>query len=290
VGRDDPLDQAVGAILRLVERERGFRPEGYSQEFLEGRLRARAANAGAPDLDSYLLLLGSAGPELDRLVEGLTVQVSDFFRDPVAFEYLAEFVLPGLLSARGSAGGGGIRAWSAGCAAGEEPYSLAILLHDLAARLERSPGATIFATDVDERSLGKGREGVYPESALANVRQGLVPGSFRREGRLFRVAPEIARSVAFSRHDLLDPRTPVPSDSVFGTFDLVLCRNVLIYFEPESVHRVSERLFHSLADGGHLLLGRTESLPEPWSSRLRRVTDCCALYRKDPSVQIGSPR
>jgi chemotaxis methyl-accepting protein methylase len=242
---------------------------------------------GAAGLAAYLRLLQEDPAELGALVEALTVKVSSFFRDPLAFEHLAELVLPELLARKAAARDPSLRLWSAGCATGEEPYSLAILVHEALRREPSPPAVTILATDLDERALARARAGRYPASALANVRHGLVAAAFEPDGDGFRVADHLARAVTFAVHDLLDPRAGAPAESVFGSFDLVLCRNVLIYFEPAWQEFACERLYRSLAPGGHLLLGRTESLPGPWAGRFRRAPGLRALHRKPARAPAG---
>ncbi len=196
------------------------------------------------------------------------------------FEYLGEFVLPSLLAGKAGGGGPPIRIWSAGCASGEEAYSIAILLREAGRGEIPPPEVTLFATDIDEKALARGREALYPGSAVENVRHGLLESSFSREGDSFRVVPAIASAVRFSVHDVLDPRTASPAESVFGTFDLILCRNLLIYFEPDHQEIVFGKLYRSLAEGGYLVLGRTESLAERWRGRLQRVNESLPVYRK----------
>ncbi len=270
----------LAEVLDFVRRARRFDPSGYCLPILAGRVDDRIAAAGAGGYGNYLHLLEASPGELDRLVEALTLKVSSFFRDPLVFEILGEAVLPSLLVERSEAAEPGLRIWSAGCSNGEEPYSVALLLHDLARRVRRPVDATIFATDVDEIALARGREALYSRESLANVRLGLLESSFAKEGELYRVIPEIAGTVRFSLHDLAGAGTAAPAESVFGSFDLVLCRNVLIYFEAGLQQRVFERLCRSLAPGGYLLLGPAERLSGPWAGRLRHVDGCVGLYRR----------
>jgi chemotaxis methyl-accepting protein methylase len=270
----------IQAILEFVRTARGFDAAGYCLAVLATCVQSRLAATGVAGDGEYLRLLATAPAELDLLVAALTIKFSSFFRDPLAFDYLHESLLPALLTEKAAAGDGGLRVWSAGCAHGEEPYSLAILLHDLARHYPAAAEAILFATDRDEPALALARTAIYPAASLANVRHGLLATAFAPEGESFRVLPAIAGRVRFSVHDLLNRRSAAPAESVFGSFDLILCRNVLIYFEPSYQSFICEQLYRALAAGGCLLLGRTETLPSPWSRRLRRVTDCCALYRK----------
>jgi chemotaxis methyl-accepting protein methylase len=268
---------------------RGFESAGYCPAVLEARIGSRLSAVGVAGYDDYLRVLETSKIELDFLAEALTIKVSSFFRDPFVFEYLNEFVLPAILAEKAATGDRSVRIWSAGCANGEEPYSIAILLHELIRRENFIPEVAIFATDIDEKALGRGREALYAAAGLDNVRRGLLKSSFLREGDLFRVLPAIARTVGFSRHDMLDQRTASPAESVFGTFDLILCRNLLIYFLPDYQEIIFGKLHRSLAAGGYLLLGRTETLPESRRGCLYRVNECTPLYRK-PARGGGSWR
>lgn len=273
-------DHGLRDILEFARAERGFESAGYCPSVMETRVQSRLAAAGVSGHQDYLQLLRSSPCELDLLIEALTLKVSSFFRNPVAFEYLREAVLPAILMKKAARGEKCVRVWSAGCACGEEPYSVALLLHALALGQHRAAEATLFATDIDEKALARGREALYPAESLASVPYGLATTCFQREGDHFRLLPSVARAVSFSAYDMLDRRTNSPADSVFGTFDLILCRNLLIYFQPEYQDIIVGKLYRSLAVGGYLLLGQTEMLPEEWQGRLRRVTDCCRLYRK----------
>jgi chemotaxis methyl-accepting protein methylase len=276
---------ACATILELVRRTRGFDASGYCPEVLASRIQNRFELTGAASLAAYLRRLQDGPGELDALVEALTVKVSSFFRDPLAFEVLAEQVLPELLARKAAARDRNLRIWSAGCATGEEPYSVAILLQELLRRAASPPAVTLLATDLDPRALERARAARYAEAALANVRRGQFAEAFEPIGDGFRVAAPIAGAVTFAVHDLLDHRGGAPAESVFGSFDLVLCRNVLIYFEPAWRELACERIFASLAIGGFLLLGKSESLPGPWARRFRREAVLSSLFRKPSREQ-----
>ncbi len=281
-GPEEPGSAGLRQVLEFVRLSRAFDSTGYCLSVIEKRVEGRLRATGASGYEGYLRLLESSPAELGVLVESLTIKVSSFFRNPLAFEYLGERILPAIFAAKERSGDRSFRAWSAGCAGGEEPYSLAILLRELGRRRNLDLDIAIFATDVDEKALARGREALYPARSLENVRQGLVSSAFTCEGGSFRVTPEVAGPVRFSVHDMLDRRTAAPAESVFGTFDLILCRNLLIYFDAGSQEIIFRKLYRALADGGYVVLGRTETLSGVWQGRLRRVTDCCSLYRKTP--------
>ncbi len=277
----------ISDILEHVRSARGFDAVGYCTAVMETRVQSRLSATGKNSYGDYLRFIETSPVELDFLVEALTIKVSSFFRDPLAFEYLGECILPALLAEKAASSDRTLRVWSAGCANGEEPYSVAILLHDLTRRDNHRMDTTIFATDIDEKALANGREAIYSAASLANVRRGLLETSFERQGEYFHVLPAIARMVRFSVHDMLDRRTASPAESVFGTFDLILCRNLLIYFQRDCQDVICEKLYRSLAAGGYLLLGRAESIAEPCQASFRRASDCCSIYQRP--IRSGKP-
>ncbi|MGC8667580.1 MAG: CheR family methyltransferase [Chthonomonadales bacterium] len=210
------------------------------------RARARAQRFRLTDLDDYCRLLEGSPQERAAFLDSLTPNVSEFFRDPSCWAWLAEHVLPGLLGA-----GRALKLWSAGCASGAEAYSLAMLLEDL------SPGVPHFllATDVDRQVLNCAAEGIYCSHDLRYVprqyRDWLLPCE---EG--LAVAPGIRRRVTFAPHDLL-------ADPFEEDFDFIACRNVLIYFSDDAKNRIYERFSAALALGGVLFLGLAERLRDP---------------------------
>jgi chemotaxis methyl-accepting protein methylase len=183
---------------------------------------------------------------------------SEFFRDPLVFAFLEERILPNLLFRRRSPAGREIRVWSAGCAAGQEAYSVALLCRELSQRMEDAPPFRIFATDLSETQIALARAGSYSAPDVRNVTQQRLWRWFDRQGEAWVVRPELRALVDFSAHDLLDLRVTSPAASIFGDFDLVLCCNQLMYFRPECTRRVLQKLKRSLAPGGWLVTGDAE--------------------------------
>ncbi len=138
-----------------------------------------------------------------------------------------------------------------------------------------------FATDLDSGALADARKALYPLSSVENLKYRLLAKYFTPEGTSFRLIPEIKELVTFSLHDMLDKRRGVPPESVFGNFDLVLCRNLLIYFNAEYQERIFERLHHALADRGYLVLGEAEAPAMTQHRRFKRVFEFGPVYRKD---------
>ncbi len=230
------------ALPRLRLRWPGFR---RVRRQVCRRVAARVRELGLVDLDAYRTLLEARPAEWDELDRLCRITISRFHRDRAVWEALAGEVLPAL--------GPSPRAWSAGCASGEEPYTLA-LLGEL----------RIVATDVDETVLRRARAGAYGASSLKELKPELLERGFVRQGARWRIRPEVAARVTFLRHDV---RGGAPD----GPFDVVLCRNLAFtYFDEELQREVAATLAAALRPGGALVLGAHERLPEgaagfePW--------------------------
>ncbi len=256
---EDDDEAGFAALLAQVEREHGFRVGSYKQRCLRRRVAVRMRATGAHTFADYARALAGDAGEYERLLDVLTINVTRLFRDWEAWATLDARVLEPL-HARGAAP----RAWSAGCASGEEPYSLAALLHARAERagtLGDAPPGRVLGTDVDRASLAAAADGSYGEAAFADTPPELrsryfraLPGPASPGGPLARVAPELRALTTFARHDLL--RDPAPD----GPWDLIACRNVVIYFDRDSQEALFERFHGALAPGGVLFLGKVETL------------------------------
>lgn len=279
-------------ILSVLKQQRGLDFSGYRPDMIGRRIALRMQAAGLTRADDYCAYLRENPGELDRLLDCLTIKVSRFFRNPLVFEYLARLVLPPMFQARIQGKDHSLRVWSAGCSLGEEAYSLAILLRELLRREDMSVSPLVFGTDIDASALEQAEKGIYPVESLKEVKLGLFKRYFTQvkdqeartvEGSVsdrFRISPEIRELVFFSHYDILRPGTWAPPESVYGGFDLISCRNMLIYFQPDTQHRVFAKLYQALAPGGCLVLGESESPPQAFQHRFVRYCSCCRIYRK----------
>lgn len=225
----------------------GLSPPALKRRNIRRRITRRMESLGVHDLRAYLSLLRAVRSEQEAVGALLTVTVSRFFRNREVFESVAREVLSPLV-VRGKPAS----AWSAGCASGEEAFTLRILWDNLPGR---KPDLSILATDIDEECLRRAGEGLYPESSLREV-PGKISGKyFREDGGRYRLREDIVRSVVFRKHDLLREAPP-------GKFDLVLCRNAAFtYFAVPRRVAIAAAIASSIPPGGCLVLGRTERLP-----------------------------
>jgi chemotaxis protein methyltransferase CheR len=263
---------AFEALKELLLRQRGFDLEAYKERCILRRLMLRARSRGHEGLgDYYRELLHDPG-EVDNLFHYLTIHVTQFLRNPGAFRYLRSRILPQLAAA--GRPDQMVRIWSAGCASGEEPYTMAILMKDL----EREGGEPIshhiYATDVDDASLQKAHRGMYARDALRSLAREEVERWFvPAEGGLFRVRDELRRNVTFRHADILN-------DAPARRQNLVLCRNLLIYLSRGEQERVLLRLAAALAPGGYMLLGKAESLIGRNRNHFSTVSPTERIYQK----------
>ena len=248
----------------------GLDPKAHRRRGLRRRVVRRMESLGIREYSAYLdRIRRDAGEEV--VLRGLlTVTISRFFRNARLFRALGETVLP-LLAARGEP----VRVWSAGCASGEEAYSVRIAWEEMEGE---KPPIALVGTDIDDEVLSRTSQGVYPESSLREVPRDLRRKYFApsREPPGVILDERIRRSVTFLRHDLLRDDPP-------GRFGLTLCRNAAFtYFSPPRRVSVAERLAESLERGGFLVLGRTERLPAEMSDRFEEAFPAERIFRKRP--------
>jgi chemotaxis methyl-accepting protein methylase len=232
-------------------------------------MRAR----GAKTFADYAGVLDTDAAEYDRLVDTLTINVSKFFRNPETFACIATKVIPELWATRSPI----IRIWSAGCATGEEPYSLAVLLREHAVATNDIAGLDrirIIGSDVDKTALSQASKGRYQPAAFADTAPAVVEKYFPMEHGLHSVSPDIRKLVTFEHRDLLSRDGP-PSRA-----HMIICRNVIIYFTRESQERLFESFHDLLLPGGFLVLGKVETLLGKSRELFAPVSSRERIYRR----------
>lgn len=269
----DPIER----ILTFLSSHSGQDFFSYSRPLVERRVAERLSQLGHVDAAGYCEQLISDEGEAGVLARMLLVRYSRFFRHPLQFHLLRDVLLPPCLV---ESDAGMYKVWSAASAAGEEAFSLAIILDEAARSAERCRPVTIFATDIAEDALQEGRRAHYPAVRLEEVSLGRLKTYFIADDGGYRVCDELRRMVSFSRHNMLDRRTFAPPESIFGGFDLILCRNFMMYLSEEAYGPVFDKLFRALKPEGILMLGRAETVPEAYRSVMDRLYDFGGLYRK----------
>jgi two-component system, chemotaxis family, CheB/CheR fusion protein len=267
MGPADGDEALLDSFLADLRERSGIDFASYRRPTILRRLHRRMAAAGVADLREYIRFVGRNPDEYQRLTSAFLIKVTSFFRDPQIFDHIRTAILPGLIE-RGRGDERELRIWSAGCATGEEAFSLAILAAEALGAEFRDWKVRIFATDLDAEAIAFARRAVYPGSALEGLPPDVIDRRFVRIDGEFEVSKEIRATTIFGVHDL-GQRAPFPR------IDLILCRNVLIYFTPDLQRRALQLFAFSLRDGGSLVLGNAETtspLPEFFAvddSRLR---------------------
>jgi two-component system CheB/CheR fusion protein len=243
---DDPHFER---LLQFLKESRSFDFTGYKRPSLMRRVRYRMRELGIDTFENYQDLLQLNPDEFTALFNTILINVTSFFRDADAWQTLRDDLLPAILTASDSAP---IRVWSAGCSAGQEAYSAAMMLHDLMGSGFRDR-VKIYATDVDEEALNHARQASYTERETRGLPESYRERYFEQVGARYVLTPDLRRSVIFGRNDLT-------RDAPISRIDLLLCRNTLMYFNAETQSRIVNRLAFALRPNGVLFLGKAEML------------------------------
>jgi two-component system CheB/CheR fusion protein len=265
IDRDDAFEET----MHLLQHQGGINFREYKPATVMRRIERRMQVRHTPDLASYVRLLDNDRGELAVLRRELLIPVTSFFRDPEAFEAIAETVVKTIVAERGE--NQPIRVWVPGVSTGEEAYSLAILFAEAFDRARRWPNFKLFATDVEQQNVEVGGAGVFSEAITAELSPERLERFFYKRGNHFVVKNEIRQSIVFARHNILE-------DPPFTRMDLVSCRNLLIYFRTQAQERALRRIQYALAPGGFLFLGPSETLAE-LQSDFTAVSSKFKIYR-----------
>jgi two-component system, chemotaxis family, CheB/CheR fusion protein len=271
---EDP--KGFDAIFKLLRIEYGIDFSYYKPNTVSRRIERRLSMNQAMDLDSYVDQLRVDPVELNALYKDLLIGVTRFFRDAAAYERLERDIIPAIIAK--APPGEEIRCWIAGCATGEEPYSLAILLHERLRLLGRPINVKIFASDVHQSSLEFASTALYDEEALAEVAPARLARYFVRQGDRFKVANELRQMVVFARHNVM-------KDAPFTRLDLISCRNLLIYFQPPAQKKALSLFHFGLKTGGILFLGPSET-PGELSVEFEALDEHWKIYRKRRDIRL----
>lgn len=254
-------DKQFGVLSAFIEEHCGIKMPATKRLMLEARLRKRLKAVGLATFQEYIeFLFGAEGmtTELVHMVDAVTTNKTDFFREPQHFDYLVKKALPDIMARTGAGRRRKLMAWSAGCSTGEEPYTLSIVLSEVAEKMGDFD-YQILATDISTKVLEKAASAVYEEEKISPVpselRKKYLLKSKDRTRKLVRIVPELREKVKFRRLNFMD--------SDFGMrepFDFIFCRNVFIYFDRETQQRILHGFCRHLIPGGYVFLGHSESI------------------------------
>jgi two-component system CheB/CheR fusion protein len=272
----EETDSTFEDLLIFIRDARGFDFTGYKRSSLARRIRKRMHEAGSADYVAYRDRLESSPEEFGHLFNTILINVTGFFRDPETWTFLQREVMPELLANIDPERE--IRVWSAGCASGEEAYSLAMAFAEALGVEECAKRVNIYGTDVDEDALRDARVGLYSAKALEALPAELRGKYFEQNGRQFSFRPDLRRRVIFGRHD-------ITRDAPISRLDLLVCRNTLMYFNVETQSQVIDRFHFALRGGGYLFLGKAEMLVSD-AERFEIVSTRQQVFRRRPGTAV----
>lgn len=273
-GIDLEEDPGFELLKRVITESTGFNCDQYKEAHFRRRINIRVRATSSENYEEYLRLLKKNSTEREQLVKALTINISEFFRNPETFGIIEKEVIPFLIKSRSDSLVKSIRIWSAGCATGEEAYSLAILLHKTFGRDLGGYRVSIIGTDIDNLSLENARKGIYRENVLKNVDASIKEKYFVKQGETYRISDQLRSMIRFKRHDLI-------SEPCTNRFDLIICRNVMIYFKKEIQEQLQLNFYQALNRGGFFVAGKAETLLGAASNRFKPYNARERLYIKE---------
>ncbi|MPM67993.1 hypothetical protein SDC9_114919 [bioreactor metagenome] len=273
---DTDFEEDIGFELlkRAVTESTGFNCEQYKEAHFKRRINIRVRATGSESYEGYLRLMKRNSAECEHLIKTLTINVSEFFRNPETFEVIEKDIIPLLIKSRSNSLIKSIRIWSAGCATGEEVYSLAILIHRILGKDLDKFRISITGTDIDTLSLEKARQGVYLENVLKNLDASTKEKYFVKQSEKYQVSDQLKGIVRFKRQDII-------SEPCTERFDLIICRNVMIYFKKEIQEQLQLNFHLALNKSGFLVIGKAETLLGTASNRFKPYNARERLYIKE---------
>ncbi|RMG35099.1 MAG: protein-glutamate O-methyltransferase CheR [Methanobacteriota archaeon] len=272
-------EEVIPKIIVFLE-QYGVLIRSYKQKYIARRLRVRMNRLGINSYSHYLSYLKTHPYEISALKQSFSINVTRFFRNRDTFELIRDYIVPHVAE-QSKSGGRHLRIWSAGCAVGAEPYTIAMIFDD--AVKKNNISMEIIATDVNEELLEIGKHGIYDPSYLAEMTKAEAARFFdlRPDGN-YEVKPEIKSYVRFMRHDLM-------KDEYIKGVDVIFCRNVLIYIDKTAQRDIIDKFVESLKPGGYLAIGRTETLFGHWRDKLETVSGVHRIYQKKTVKSSAKP-
>jgi len=267
-------------IIHTMNSVYGFDLSQYDYAFLKQTIEKRCAaieTIKSSDYDSYLL---NNREEAKHLFHALNITYTEFFRNTLTYAHLEQWILPRLIEKKSA--DSELRVWSAGCSSGQEAYSIGMLVEKINAKKQQALRYRIIATDISIAALDVAKKGEYTEEAIQNVRMKDTKDFFVKSGETYTVCDRLKKHISFSTYDLLDNRSAYPHESIFGSFDLVLCCNMLFYYKTDSQLYILKKLINSMEEHGYLITGEAERQTVVKHGHLLTVVPPSPIFQKKP--------
>ncbi|WP_406671221.1 protein-glutamate O-methyltransferase CheR [Methanolobus sp. ZRKC4] len=260
-------------LKTLIQRKLGFNCEQYKDTHFKRRLDVRLRATNSKTYKDYVKLLQSSNTEYPELLETLTVNVTNFFRNSEVYDIIEEEVFPAVIKSKSTGLNKSIKIWSAGCSIGVEAYSIAMLFHHILGNSIKRYNITITGTDIDKASLQHAQQGVYNETEMKDVRPAFLNKYFTREENNYIISDELKKIAQFKKQDLI-------SGPKMNGFDAVFCRNVTIYFQKELQEQLYMDFYSALGKDGFFVMGKTETLIGPSKDLFKSFNAKERIYAK----------
>lgn len=262
-------------VVETIKKTLGQDILKYDETFIRKTVSSRSREIGIA-VDDYAEVLKTDMGEARSFCRALNVSYSVFFRDPLAYALLSQWIIPKLSNERKTE----IRVWSAGCAAGQEAYSTAMLLDAISQKSSGTLRYRIFATDISDEALRMARQGSYTAHAMHNIPLKYVQEYFIRVGNTYQISNRLRQCVTFSYYDLLDAGSFNPQESIFGNFDLVFCSNLIMYYRPEYQRSIARKILRAVSENGYIITSEAERYLLRTFGNLRTVAPPAAILQK----------
>jgi len=268
-------NNSLNTLRILIQKCKGFDISQYKDSYIERRVNTRVNLTHRDDIKSYIELLRNNPEELNKLMDALTVNVTEFFRNTETFAALETDTIPKILQNKETDSRAVIKVWSAGSSSGEETYSLAILFLEALRKSKKEYDLMIYGTDIDRKSMIQAKSGIYESNKVSRIRKDLLDRYFEEHGNEYRIKPFVKEHVNFSYLDLT-------SDFVknLATYELILCRNVIIYFTLDVKRSLFMKFYQMLRKDGFLIIGKNEAITGKAVDYLETVNLSERIYKK----------
>lgn len=273
-------------IIDFLLMSRGIDISKYDPDFLKKTILKRMEDVSAESAEHYYAHLIENSIETEHFLQSLMISYTEFFRNPLTFATLEKIVIPSLVRTNLKAGRKELRVWSAACAAGQETYSIAMLLKEIQHGFGNTLNFRIFATDHSEKALAEASLGRYHPSAMNRLTLKRADTWFTRSGEMYEVKPGLKENIDFSLFDLFNKQYSCPPASIFGDFDMVFCANLLFYYAPEYRKIIISKATRCLTPNGYLITGESER-EIMLQHGFREIFPHSAIFRKAEKILPG---
>ena len=251
----------------------------YDSAFLIKSIEQRQSTIGITNTSEYIEYISKNSFEGNVFLASLNNTHSEFFRNSINFALIEQWIIPRLIESKTE--NTEIRIWSAACSTGQEPYSIAMILDKISQATSKKIRFRIFATDISQDALGIANQGAYSFEAIKDIKLKYIEDYFTKIDNSYFISPKLRENITFSKYDLLEITSYHPPESIYGDFDIVLCCNLLFYYQEEIRNMIVQKVQHSMADKGYFVTGEAEKSIISKASGLYQIAPPAAIFQND---------